>query len=107
MKTKPRWFWYQVVGSLLAVLPALACFVASIYILEESELETPFLAYLTVSVVTLLTGYSMARQGERQEEDERLRKLIREVLQEEGAIKRPSPFYVPPSNSSAHIGRAA
>jgi len=97
IQNRSKWFWIRSFGILLALSPSIVFM--TVLLLETSGEEsapvTPFIEYMIVAMAALLIGYAFARKGAEEEERERIKTLIREVLAEQD--KR---FSIPPVAST-------
>ena len=82
MKTKPRWFWYQVGGISLALFPSLVCLWFLSNVSAEAETaDNPFI-YLAITLSFMVPGYVLARVGEKQEDEDRIMRLVDKAVKE-------------------------
>lgn len=79
---KPKWFWYQVGGILLALAPSVYCLWALSHLGVDSEVGGAEFNYLAFSIVFVFLGYVVARVGEKHEEEARIRRIVEEVTKE-------------------------
>ncbi len=82
ISVRSRWLWIRSFGAILALAPGVVFMTAAVMASEDMEVVTPFLHYLLVSSVALLVGYLFMRKGMAEEERDRIRAIVREVLDE-------------------------
>jgi len=85
IQNRSKWFWIRSFGVLLSIAPSIVFM--TVLVLETSGEESapvaPFMEYLAIAMVALLVGYAFTRKGADEEERERIKTLIREVLTEQ------------------------
>lgn len=82
MIKQPKWFWFQGIGAALALAPSFLYLSWYLLFTDNVESMTPYIQYVLVACSALLVGFLLLRKGMQAEERDRIKTLIREVLQE-------------------------
>lgn len=88
-----KWVWLKTFGAVLALAPAMIYMAVALVSFEDFETAVPFLQYIIAASAALIIGYTLMRRGMEEEERERIRSIVREVLQEQtsSVLSEPSP----------------
>lgn len=78
-----KWFWFRTFGALLATAPGVIYTTMVFAASDDFETIAPFVQYMVVACAAILSGYLLMRKGMREEERERIRSIVQEVLQEQ------------------------
>jgi hypothetical protein len=83
LQTRSKWFWVRSLGAFLVFAPSVV-FMSTMILssTEESPVLGPFVQYMIVAMVALLAGYGLLNRGVEEEEKEKIRAIVREVLNE-------------------------
>lgn len=76
---KPNWFWYQAGGISLALIPSFYCIWALSFFRVDVDSDGAEFPYFYFALVCTTIGYIIARVGEKQEEEARIRRIVMEI----------------------------
>jgi uncharacterized membrane protein len=91
LDVRSKWLWFRTFGAVLAVAPGVVCLTLLVASAEEDSFILPFIQYVAVAAVAIVLGYVLMRKGMAEEERERIRVIVREVLAERGNSVSSSP----------------